>query len=382
MFERLRQSKLMFWSVEILILVLIIAGLSSVTFIFQPVATFFSIWLIPLVSALFLYYMFNPFVKMMERMKVPRGLALAILMLVLAGLVYLIVVWAVPAMLRQVARLVLALPTLVKDFQTVLAKASHYSWYQALDLDDAISHINASKITASILKSTSAGLPDFLGSAVGTFFSVITVPIIFFYMLKDGHRFVPAVQRLFPTSINDEVGEVFRRLNDTLAHYIAGQALECIFVGVMTGLGYWIIGQPYALLLAIIAGVVTMIPYLGPYIGIIPALLVSVNMGWGQMFGIVAVVIVVHVVDGNFIYPNIIGRSLDIHPVTIIILLLLASHLYGLLGTILSIPVYAVAKNVVVYLWQVLQLRRREKMVQEPSSTSGLGASKEEKEHK
>ncbi|WP_054749184.1 AI-2E family transporter [Lacticaseibacillus thailandensis] len=178
------------------------------------------------------------------------------------------------------------------------------------------------------------------------------------------------------------MGEVFKRLNSTLSHYIAGQALECIFVGVMTGLGYWLIGQPYTLLLAIVAGVVTMVPYLGPYIGIIPALLVAVNMGWGHILAIVLVVIVVHVIDGNFIYPNIIGRSLDIHPVTIIIVLLLASHLYGLLGTILSIPLYAVAKNVVVYLWQLLQLRRRERIVQGTPEADSLSVSKEEKEHK
>ncbi|WP_054749183.1 AI-2E family transporter [Lacticaseibacillus thailandensis] len=170
MFERLRRSKLMFWSVEALIIVLIVVGLSSVSFIFQPVATFLSIWLIPLVSALFLYYMFHPFVKMMERMKVPHGVALTILMVVLAGLLYLIVVWAVPAMLRQLARLVLALPTMVQDLQQLLAKASHFTWYQDLHLDDAMGHINATKITTGILKATTAGLPDFLGSAVGTIF--------------------------------------------------------------------------------------------------------------------------------------------------------------------------------------------------------------------
>lgn len=122
-----------------------------------------------------------------------------------------------------------------------------------------------------------------------------------------------------------------------------------MFVGTFTFIGYLIIDMPYAFLLGFIAGVTTLIPYLGPYIGIAPALFVAITQGWGKVVLVIVVVIIVQQVDGNLIYPNVIGRSLSIHPLTIIVLLLVAGNLFGLLGTILAVPVYAVAKTLVTY---------------------------------
>ncbi|MEK0411418.1 AI-2E family transporter, partial [Limosilactobacillus reuteri] len=87
-------------------------------------------------------------------------------------------------------------------------------------------------------------------------------------------------------------------------------------------------GMPYAYLLGFIAGIVTIIPYLGPYIGIAPALAIAATEGWTKMLLVVVVVVIIQMTDGNFIYPNVIGRSLDIHPLTIIILLMVAGNLW------------------------------------------------------
>ncbi len=89
-----------------------------------------------------------------------------------------------------------------------------------------------------------------------------------FISLKDGENFVPSIQRLLPRRYHAEVATVFTRLNATLSHYIGGQAMRCLLVGTFTFIGYLIIGMPYAYLLGFIAGVVTIIPYLGPYMGL------------------------------------------------------------------------------------------------------------------
>ena len=145
------------------------------------------------------------------------------------------------------------------------------------------------------------------------------------------------------------------------SHYIGGQAIECLFVGTFTFIGYLIIGMPYAYLLGFIAGVVTIIPYLGPYIGIAPALIIAATEGWTKMLLVVLVVVIIQMTDGNFIYPNVIGRSLDIHPLTIIILLMVAGNLWGLLGTILAVPTYAVIKTVITYLYELYRFHQEHK---------------------
>ena len=147
-------------------------------------------------------------------------------------------------------------------------------------------------------------------------------------------------------------------MNTTLSAYISGQAIECLFVAVATSIGYLIIGQPLAIVLGLIAGVTNMIPYIGPYIGIAPALLVALTVAPQKILWVIVVVIVVQQIDGNIIYPNIIGKTLNIHPLTIIILLMAAGNLAGIPGMILCIPFYAVLKTVVNYVWTIYRLEK------------------------
>ncbi len=348
----------MFWSLEILIIVGIVNGLTAVSFIFQPVVTFFSTWLIPLVAALFLYYIFNPLISLLERMHVKRVVSVPLLFVLLIGGIVLLFATLIPSVVHQFTQLLASLPSLLHNTQDVVAKASHYRWYQEMNVGKQLAKIKPAKIVSALFNSVSSGLPGIVGSVAGIFFSLITIPMVFFYMLKDGKNFVPSVERLFPERYREDVGAVFLRMDDTLSHYISGQAIECVFVGVFMGISYSLIHQPYGLLLAVFSGLATLIPYLGPYVGLLPALLVASTQGWKQILLVIAVTIVVHTIDGNFIYPNVIGRSLDVHPLTIVIILLVVSHLYGLVGTILAIPVYAVAKTIVIYVWQIIRIRQ------------------------
>ena len=157
-------------------------------------------------------------------------------------------------------------------------------------------------------------------------------------------------------------------MNATISRYFAGQMLECLFVGTFTFIGYSIIGMPYAFLLGFIAGVANIIPYLGPYIGLAPALAIGLVTSLPKGIAVVIITLIVQQVDGNFIYPNVMGKALNIHPLTIILILLAAGNLAGLLGMILAIPVYAVAKTVITYMVNLFKLRKGEPLVAEPRS--------------
>lgn len=105
-----------------------------------------------------------------------------------------------------------------------------------------------------------------------------------------------------------------------------------------------------------------MIPYLGPYIGLVPALILSMTVSPKVAILAIIVCIVVQQIDGNFIYPNVIGKSLDIHPLTIILLLLVAGNIAGLLGMILGIPAYAIAKVIFKHLREIIRLSQDEEI--------------------
>jgi predicted PurR-regulated permease PerM len=362
MFEKLRHSRLMFWSLEALIIVASIIGLQSLSFLFAPVATFFSTLLVPILAAGFLYYLFNPLINLLQRWHIKRGWGIGLVFLIVIGLVAFIIATIIPNLVSQITQLVTSLPGFYEQLKDLVQHLSSYGWYQQFHvaklLDSFGSSIQPAKILANVFDGFSTGLPSLIGSVAGFFINLITIPVLLFYMLKDGGKLVPSVRRFFPERYGEEISTVFSRMSATLSHYIAGQAIECLFVGTFTFIGYLIIGMPYAFLLGFIAGVTTIIPYLGPYLGITPALLVALPDGWGKLALVVIVVVIVQQVDGNLIYPNVIGRSLDIHPLTIIVLLLVAGNLFGLLGTILAVPTYAVVKTVVTYAIELYRFHR------------------------
>lgn len=363
LFERLRESRLMYWSLEALIIVILIICLSNLSFLFAPIATFFSTLLIPFLVAGFLFYLFNPLINLMTKAHIPRAGAITFVFLVVIGLIGLLIATIIPNLIDQITQLVTGLPALLKNLRTELSELSRYRWYQQFGVAKLIAKLKVEPATIlpKILGGFTSGVPSLIGSVAGTVISVITIPVLLFYMLKDGERLVPAVQRVFPDKYQTEISTVFTRMSATLSHYIAGQAIECLFVGSFTFIGYLIIGMPYAFLLGFIAGVVTIIPYLGPYIGIAPALMVALTQGWGKVVLVIVVVLIVQQTDGNLIYPNVIGRSLDIYPLTIIVLLLVAGNVWGILGTILAVPAYAVGKTIVTYAAELYRFHKQQR---------------------
>ena len=213
----------------------------------------------------------------------------------------------------------------------------------------------------SVLKKFILSLTTSLGSVIGTITSVtvtlVTVPFVLFYMLKDGEKLVPTVERFFPKRSREKVAQLLHEMSATLSRYIAGQMIECLFVGTFSAIGYTITGIPYSLLVGMFAGISNIIPYLGPYIGLMPALFLAFSKSLSTVFWVIVVCIIVQQLDGNLVYPNVIGKSLNLHPLTIIIVLLVAGNIAGLLGMILGVPLYAVTKVIVKFFYDIAQIK-------------------------
>jgi predicted PurR-regulated permease PerM len=142
-------------------------------------------------------------------------------------------------------------------------------------------------------------------------------------------------------------------MNKTIQTYISGQLIEVLFVFVMMFIGYLVLGIRYAFLFAIIAGLCNLIPYIGPYLGLAPSFLVTVFTNPVRGLLIILLVLIVQQLDSNLIYPNVIGKSLDIHPLTIIFIIIVGGNLAGLLGIFLGVPFYAIVKNIIIFFYNV-----------------------------
>lgn len=357
MFERLRQSKLFFWSAELLVVATLILVLSKLNFLFSPISTFFSTLFAPVLIAGFLYYILNPVVEFLEKFKIKRTFCVALVFLLLVAAIVLILVSVIPSLVNQLSSLASSMPKFVKQVETWLDEFSRYPLLEQVDINSYVDKLNISY--GEIIQKFIAGLSNSLGSIVGTVVSatmvIVTAPFILFYMLKDGHRLAPTIQKMFPEKRRAQIMDLLKQMNQTLANYISGQAIECLFVGTFTFIGYLILGVNYAFLFGVIAGLTNLIPYLGPYLGLAPAVIVTVFDSPLKAMLCCVVVLIVQQIDGNVIYPNVIGKSLAIHPLTIIIILLVAGNIAGLLGIFLGVPFYAICRTIVVFVIRLVK---------------------------
>ncbi len=139
--------------------------------------------------------------------------------------------------------------------------------------------------------------------------------------------------------------------------YIQGQIIVSFCIGILLFIGYSVIGLKYSLVLASIAAVTSVVPYLGPTIAISPAIVIAAITSPWMLLKLAVVWTLVQFVEGHFISPNIMGKTLKIHPLTIIFILLCAGKLLGIVGVILSIPGYAILKVLVTHLFQLFKRR-------------------------
>ncbi|MGX7406686.1 AI-2E family transporter [Enterococcus avium] len=367
MFEKIKNSKLMFWSVELLIIATLILVSSKIDFVFQPIGTFFTTLFAPILIAGFLYYLLNPLVNLLMKMGVKRLAAIALIFILLIGIIVLIFMSIIPNLVEQLVSLARNIPGFISNMQTWLQElannATRFPLFKELDVDKYISNLDVS--AGSIIQQSLTGVTNGLGSVIGKITTIVlllvTVPFILFYMLKDGEKLVPNIERLFPEKQRENIKGLLQQLNKTLSDYISGQAIECLFVGTFTFLGYLLIGVDYAFLFGVIAGLTNLIPYLGPYLGLAPALIYTFFDSPTRALLCIVVVIIVQQIDGNVIYPNVIGKSLNIHPLTIILILLVAGNLSGILGVFLGVPVYAILRTLVVFVVKIVKIVKQSK---------------------
>ena len=371
MFDKKTKERLMYWSLELLLIAGLIFMCTRLDFLFKPIGTFISTLFAPIIISGFLFYLLNPVVNLLmkvkiKKFKIGRTLAVAIVFILLIALLALLSAAVMPSIIGQFQELISKIPAYIKELQKLILSLSHKdnlpAWVNNLDINSYVDQFQGS--VSEMVKKFAFSLTSGVGSLIGAIASVavtlVTVPFIVFYMLKDGPKLLPNIKKFFAKKHADAIEDLLKQMSATIAKYISGQAIECLAVGTMSIIGYSLIGLPYALIIGIFAGITNIIPYLGPYIGLIPALFIATTHSLKLTILVIVVCVVVQQIDGNLVYPNVIGKSLEIHPLTIILLLLVAGNLAGLLGMILGVPVYAVTKVVIKYFYDIYRLRKAE----------------------
>ncbi|MCH5585659.1 AI-2E family transporter [Shimazuella sp. AN120528] len=346
----------------IIFLLLIVLLGSKVSFVFRPIVVFVQTLFFPFLISGVLFYLFRPIVRFMLRFKIPKGISILIIYLVILGLFVLLGFSIGPLLGNQFEALINNFPSMLDAAKVQFNALNHNPWVNKyvdwnVIADSVVNYIKTSYTTIG------SNLAGFFGIVTNIILVFVTVPFILYYMLKEGDKAAPYVLRLLPVREREHGVSILHDLDHALSSYIKGQVLVAITIGLIVFIGYLIIGMPYALLLAIFAMFTNVIPYIGPLIGLAPAVIVASIHSPSMIIKVLVVAVIAQQVEGNFVTPNVMGKNLNIHPLTIILLLLVAGSLAGFLGMLLAIPTYAVLKVVVSHVYQLIRLRSQEKKV-------------------
>ncbi|HDC8508409.1 TPA: AI-2E family transporter [Staphylococcus aureus] len=354
-------NDLVFSLIALVLLGIVIFIFEKVSYVFDPFIIVFKTIAAPIIVSLILFYLFNPIVNMMERYRIPRVAGISIIYLAVVGVITLIVNLLIPIIGSQVDSLVKNSPQYLEKLINSIDKIANNTFFSSYysQINDWLNSL-PKKIPSMLSEFT-----DGFGSKIATFAEtianigvvIVTTPFVLFFMLKDGHHFKEFSTNIMPPKFRKDFHDLLEKMSVQVGSYIQGQIIVSFCIGILLFIGYSVIGLKYSLVLASIAAVTSVVPYLGPTIAISPAIVIAAITSPWMLLKLAVVWTLVQFVEGHFISPNIMGKTLKIHPLTIIFILLCAGKLLGIVGVILGIPGYAILKVLVTHLSQLFKRR-------------------------
>ncbi|PJO43462.1 AI-2E family transporter [Lysinibacillus xylanilyticus] len=328
--------------VGVLLALLIIKYFIEIHWIFSPFVIILKAIFIPLLLGGVLYYVTEPIQRFLENRNWPRW---ASILTIVIGLIALVggFGWIVGnPIAEQVNNLVKNIPMISASIQDAADYVFKNKDNFPPQLKDFIDNMANSMQHFAVV--ASKGIVSFLQSVVSVSLLAILIPFFFIFMLKDHEKFAPSVYKYFSGERREWVKKTLSEIDDVLRSYIQGQLQISFLLALIMFVGYLIIGLDYSLLLVIFAFFMNMIPFIGPWIAFTPALIVAVVQDPVLVIWVSVVTLVAQQIDSNFITPNVMGKTLDIHPLTVITVILAAGNIAGFIGIIIAVPFYAVVK--------------------------------------
>lgn len=328
------------------ITLLILVLLGWLTYLLSPVLT-------PFLIAAFLAYLTDPLVEKLakgKKLKIPRTITVVGVFVLVVLLVFIMFFFLLPASQRELFVLVSKIPDIVDWLQ-------QYAIPQLQSLGFTLQDINFEALKQALTEAitTHAGqateMAKWLGKTVfhsgmailHTLMNVLIIFVATFYLLRDWRQIITACEKMLPTKIAPTVVRLVKQCDKVLATFVRGQLTVMASLGTLYGVGLALIGVNFALLLGLLAGILSLVPYLGSIVGLGAALIVAWLQfhSWLHIVGVLVVFGIGHLLEGMVLTPILIGDKLGLHPVVVIFAVLAGGHLLGVVGIIIALPLTA-----------------------------------------
>jgi predicted PurR-regulated permease PerM len=323
------------------LVIAVAAGVGLLVYLLEPI-------LAPFVLGGLIGYLGDPLVDMLERRRVNRTLGVVVVFLFFSALVVVALVFAIPMLLEQLDMLVRkvpliyqwitdqAVPWIQQRLNLPASRLPQVDWSGQL----ADNWQSVGRVTASTLrKITGSGMNLMLGLA-----NLALVPVVAFYLMRDWDILVSKALNLFPVAWQDQVAYLVGEADEVVGSFLRGQFVVMCALGAIYGVGLWLVGVQLALLLGVIAGLASIVPYLGFVVGILASGIAAYAQfqEWTILLWVGLVFGVGQMLESMVLTPVLVGDRIGLHPVAVIFALMAGGQLAGFVGVLMALPVAAV----------------------------------------
>ena len=329
----------------IAILIIYLLDKTSVLVILGKIISILS----PLFLGLLIAWLVEPAINYFVKNKVGRKLATVVVYLILIFIIILIAALIVPEFIAQVNELITRIPNFLKSINTFI----NDTFKSTADFD--LSSVKESLINTinnfvnNFTSENLTGIVEKLSSSIKVVSNFVLGILIAFYLSLDFKNVNKYVSILVPNRFHEDIKKITTPLNEMLRNYVNGTLLSCLFVMILSLIGFLISGVSSPLLFAIFCAITNLIPYFGPYIGGIPVILIGFTMNPYVGFGCLITVVLVQFLEGNILNPLIVGKAVDLHPVILMLSLLVFEYFFGIFGMVIAVPIVATIKIVLLF---------------------------------
>ena len=354
-------NKLMNFIFSMIIIIVILLG----TYVLKEWKLFglikeFLVVISPIFIGFLIAWLFDPLVTALQKKKIPRLIGCIIVYVMIISILFLIVYLFIPSLINEVKDFVKVAPEIYEELSSFVLNI-----IRKLDTNN---FINVDFVKKGLTKwisnygmSIASDLPKYMlsfGKAlISGGINFVLGLMIGFYLLFDFNKVNAFIFNILPKGIKNGYKDLTHRINTSLRSYVQGVLLVMFLVFITQSIGLTIAGLEAPIIFALFCAVTDIIPYFGPYIGGIPAVIVGFTMSPLTGICVLISIIIVQLLENNFYQPLIMGHTMKLHPVTIMVGLLIFEHFFGILGMVVATPVIACLKVFVLFIDEKLDIR-------------------------
>jgi predicted PurR-regulated permease PerM len=306
--------------------------------------------LTPFIIAAFIAYIMSPLVVKLETYCIKRWVCVVVIAMILLAILTSLLLILIPLLISEFDKLKNCFPQYYEYISNylIIIKEKLENSLPVLKRYD-LYNVVLVKVKEFVI-SEAQSIPNYLINIFSIFSVIVLIPMLVLFMLFNADKNINVLISMFPSRHIETILSIIYEINTVFGRFIRGQLLEASFVGIMSIIFLSIIGVNFALIIGLVAGIANIIPYLGPFVGLFVALLVGIFQfhTLGIVVKIVVAYAIIQFLDNNFVQPIVVGRNVNLGPVTMVFAMLAGAQIFGFLGIIFAVPIVAIIKTVFI----------------------------------